>query len=159
MYSAILMIVGLLVFASAPPPAVAAETVVGEPEASVQGQDKLPGDTGGVLKGSPGESLEVDPTKPEAVFGSGCIARPGGRVVFNLRARGTVTYRVVPTRYFDVTLQVTYVGLRSFPVVDNRWAGGAEGLKVFGPNVWRPVRVTIGGYRGSTGCFTFSATP
>lgn len=158
MYSAILMIVGLLVFASAPPPAVAAETAVEVPEAGVQSQGaKTSGDTGGALPESPAGE-EGAATAPEAVYRSGCIARPGGQAVINLRARGRVQYRVVPTRFFDVTMQVTYTGLRSF-FIDRRFAGGTESVVIQGPGSYWPVRVTIRGYRGSTGCFAFSATP
>ncbi len=158
MYSAILMIVGALFFASVPPPAVAAETAVELPEAGVQSQgSKTPGDGGGVLPETP-SGEEGTATAPEAVYRSGCIARPGGQAVINLRARNVVQYRVVPTRFFDVTMQVTYVGLRSF-FVDRRFAGGTESVSIRGPGSFWPVKVTIRGYRGSTGCFAFSATP
>jgi hypothetical protein len=148
---------GALLLASAPLPTGAAETAVEVPDAAIQSQGpKQGGDSGGVSN----EGTEAAAEQPEAVFGSGCIARPGATRTFNLRARGRVLYRVVPSRFFDVTMRVTYYNIcRGSFFRDRRFAGGTESVLVQGPNISCPVRVTIGGFRGSTGCFAFSATP
>ena len=96
--------------------------------------------------------------RPQAVFRNGCIFFPGAKVNIRLRARNLVLYRVVPSFGFDVTMRVTYVGLRSF-FVDRFGRSGAESILVRGPAVFWPVVVTIGGFRGQTGCFAFSARP
>jgi hypothetical protein len=107
----------------------------------------------------PNEATAVTPEfEAEAVRRTGCIFRPGGRVTINLRARRLVLYRVVPDRFFDATLQVTYRGLDRF-FTDRFYEGGAESYLVRGPNQYWPVRVTIRGFAGSTGCFAFAATP
>jgi hypothetical protein len=128
-------------------------------EGAQSGGAKLPADNSGELKTfpDPNELTDVGPG-PQAVFRNGCIFRPGGSVTINLRARGRVLYRVVPSRFFDVTMRVTYAGLRSF-FVDRFFAGGAESIRIQGPANFWPVRVRIAGFRGSTGCFAFSATP
>jgi hypothetical protein len=155
---AVLMMGGLV------PPAMAQEDELAiEAEAtdeSVEGQ-KLDLDDSAELETTPdpNELTDVDPDlEAEAVHRTGCIFRPGGRVTINLRARGRVLYRVVPDRFFDVTMQVSYRGLRSF-FVDRFHDGGAESILVRGPNRSWPVKVTIRGFRGDTGCFAFSATP
>lgn len=155
-YPAMLLIIGALMLVGAPVPA-AAETAVEVPEVDVQGQGKQPAEGGGAVEDS-GQAAEDDVGKPEAVFANGCILRPGGRAVINLRARGTVLYRVVPNRFFDVTLRVVYRNLRGF-FVDRFFEGGTEVIRIRGPQASWPVRVTIAGFRGSTGCFAFSATP
>lgn len=108
------------------------------------------------------DANEVSETKagasPKAVFRSGCIFRPGQKVSFTLTARNVVLYRVVPSRFLDVTLKVNYIGIRSF-TTDRFFAGGAESIRVRGPAQPRRVQVTVGGFRGSTGCFAVSATP
>ena len=71
-------------------------------------------------------------------------------------SRGTVLYRVVPTTFFDVTMRVTYVNLRSF-FVDRFFAPGAESILVRGPSSPRSVKVTIRGFNGQRGCFRFFA--
>lgn len=95
---------------------------------------------------------------PQAVFRSGCIFRPFQTVTYTLTARNIVLYRVVPSRFFDVAMRVNYVNLRSF-FVDRFFRGGAESIRILGPARPTTVRVTIGGFRNSTGCFAFSATP
>lgn len=95
---------------------------------------------------------------PLAVFRSGCIFRPFQTITYTLTARNLVLYRVVPSRFFDVTMRVNYVNLRSF-FTDRFFAGGAESLLIRGPAIPKTVRVTIGGFRRSIGCFAFSATP
>lgn len=101
---------------------------------------------------------QAGPSAPRAVYRTGCIFRPYGSVTYTITARGRVFYRVVPQRFFDVTLRVTYVNLRSF-YADRFFAGGAESLLIQGPFAPKTVRVTIGGYRGSYGCFALSITP
>jgi hypothetical protein len=95
---------------------------------------------------------------PQAVFRSGCIFRPFQTITYTLTARNIVLYRVVPNRWFDVTMRVNYVNLRSF-FVDRFFRGGAESIRIQGPARPTTVRVTIGGFRNATGCFAFSATP
>ncbi|MFO1152895.1 MAG: hypothetical protein U1E42_04380 [Rhodospirillales bacterium] len=151
-----LWLVGTLLLASAPLPA-AAETAVEVPEADIQSQEKQAVEDSGAVEDT-GKAAETDLAKPEAVFANGCIAFPGQRAIVNLQARGTVLYRVVPDRFFDVTLRVVYRNLRGF-FVDRFFAGGTESIRVRGPVGFWPVRVTIAGFRGSTGCFAFSATP
>lgn len=122
---------------------------------------KLPADNSRELLTFPEPNDVTTPqagATPQAVFRNGCIFFPGARVSFRLNARNLVLYRVVPSRFFDVTMRVTYVGLRSF-FVDRFFGGGAERILIRGPNFFWPVVVTIGGFRGSTGCFAFSATP
>lgn len=162
MHALLLLVVGILMLTNAPIPAVAAETAVEMSGDGTPSQGpKLPGNNSDELKAFPdaNESTEVGPgSTPEAVFRSGCIFRPGQTVTISLNARNRVLYRVVPSRFFDVTMRVNYVGLRSFPV-DRFFAGGAESILIQGPARFWPVKVTIAGFRGSTGCFAFSATP
>lgn len=160
MYFGVLLIAGALLFASAPLPATAADTAVEVPELALQGNGpKQPAEGGGV---SDGDGAEADVAQPEAVFRNGCIPRSGATRVYNLTAfgPGNILYRVVPARSFDVTLRVVYYGrCRGSFYRDQRFAGGTESVLVRSPAGACPVRVTIGGYRGSTGCFNFSATP
>lgn len=165
MYFGVLLITGALLLAGAPLTATAAETAVEVPDAGIQSKGpKLPGDGGGVLEQSPGtdEGLEADPEKPEAVFINGCVPRPGATRTHNIIAQGPalILYRVVPARFFDVTMRVTYYGrCRGSFFRDQRFAGGTESILIRSPAGRCPVRVTIGGFRGSTGCYAFSATP
>lgn len=161
MYFGVLLIAGALLFASAPLPATAAETAVEVPEMALPGNGpKQPAEGGGVTNDDDG--AEADGAQPEAVYATGCIPRAGATRVLNLTARGpgNILYRVVPSRYFDVTMRVVYYGrCRGSFYRDQRFAGGTESVLVRSPAGACPVRVTIGGYRGSTGCFNFSATP
>jgi hypothetical protein len=180
MYSIVVLIVSALLLVNVPPPAAAADE-------SVKSQKQYRDDSAEFEEldaASPNEATEEDAPEaltedefealtedapealtedgqiaPDAVFFEGCIFRPGRRVVINLRARGIVTYRVVPDRFFDVTLHVNYLGLRPTFFRDRFFEGGAESVRIRGPRRAWPVRVTIGGFRGSTGCFFFSARP
>ena len=83
--------------------------------------------------------------------GTWCVGYFGSKT-FRLRAWGTVTYTVVPTTFFNATMRVTYVGLRTFNV--NRYpAPYVESIRISGPLVTWPVNVTIRGYGGQPGCF------
>lgn len=131
------------------------------PGVSSQQGGKLYQDDSDLLQKLPDANELVEPkggVSPQAVYRSGCIFRPYQTLTYTLYARRIVLYRVVPSRFFDVTLRVNYVNLRSF-YRDAYFAGGAESLRISGPVSPRLVRVTIGGYRASTGCFAFSATP
>lgn len=160
MYFAVLLFAGALLFANVPLPASAAETAVEVPELDLQGNGpKQPAEGGGVLND---DGAEADAAQPEAVFVNGCIPRAGATRTFNLTARGpaNILYRVVPARFFDVTMRVTYYGrCRGSFYRDQRSAGGTESVLVRSPAGACPVRITLGGFRGSTGCFKFSATP
>jgi hypothetical protein len=163
MYSIVVLIVGALVLVNVPSPAAAAETAV-EVEAtdeSVEGLE-LDSDDSVELEMVPDSNEETEvtvTTEPRAVFVRGCI-RPFRTVSFRLLARNRVLYCVDPDRFFDVTLRVNYLGIRSF-FEDDFFEGRTECIPITSRprnRVFR-VRVTIGGFRGSFGCFFFSATP
>ena len=131
------------------------------PGLSSQQAGKLYRDDSGLLPTLPDANEQVEPqagVTPQAVSRTGCIFRPFQTVTYTLTARNVVLYRVVPSRFFDVTLRVNYVNLRNF-FRDQFFAGGAERILVSGPAAPKTVRVTIGGFRASTGCYAFSATP
>ena len=162
MYRVLLGLASALTLAVSVGAANAAPEAMQVPESGIAANGpKLPAlDTGGVNEiNKPGEKAAAGtPPTPEAVFRSGCIRFPGQKITYSLLARGLVLYRVFPQRFFDVTMRVNYVGIRSF-FVDRRGAGGAESILIQGPSSSRLVRVTIGGFRGFTGCFSFAATP
>jgi hypothetical protein len=93
-----------------------------------------------------------------AVIRSGCIF-PYGNIRYRLYTGSSrvYTFRAVPTRRFDVVMRIDMPGVHR--TVDRWYAGGTEALRVrtFVPRL--PVTATIRGFGGSSGCFTFSATP
>ena len=155
----LLLVAGVLAFGSVPAPASAAETAIEVPNEGVTSQGpKLRSDDSEAIP-EPNDSTQLESgQRARAVFRNGCIRFPGGAVTIRLTARGRVLYRVVPSRFFDVTMRVTYLGLRSF-FVDRFFAGGTESIRIQGPAGPRAVEVRIAGFRGSTGCFSFSAVP
>jgi hypothetical protein len=160
MYSIVVLIVGALVLVNVPSPAAAAESAV-EAEAtdeSVEGLE-LDSDDSAELEMVPDSDEDTEVT-PEAVFRDGCIDFPGDRDSFRLFARNRVLYCVDPSRFLDVTMRVNYVRIRSF-FVDRFSRGRTECIEITSrpPNRVFSVKVTIGGFRGSTGCYFFSATP
>jgi hypothetical protein len=111
------------------------------------------------LKALPQANAE-SAVNPKAVFRRGCIPFPGARrsFVVTIPPRRTTRYAVTPNRFFDVVLAVRSGG-RLFRA-DRFFAGGTEVIRLFNPNFFRiSTRVTISGFRGSTGCWAFSATP
>lgn len=160
----LIALVGALVIAATSTVVQARPTVEELPIPGVPslGAAKLHRDDSHLLPLLPDANEATEPSAsgvtPQAVFRSGCIFRPFQTVSFTLTARNIVLYRVVPSRFFDVTLRVNYVNIRNF-FVDRFFAGGAESIRVIGPARATTVRVTIGGFRGSTGCFAFSAAP
>ncbi len=98
--------------------------------------------------------------EPERVTRTGCIFRPGGRFRFNIISASRITqYRVVPDSNFDVVLEVQYAGF-GVNRADRFFEGGPETLRIRSPGGRQfRVAVTISGFRGSTGCFRFQATP
>jgi hypothetical protein len=115
----------------------------------------LPGESGEV-KAAPVAGASAQ-TGPSPAFASAvwCIGFFGSKT-FHLQSIGTVLYRVVPTTFFNVTMRVTYSGLRSF-FVNQYLAPGAETILIRGPSVYWPVNVTIRGYNGQRGCFRLFA--
>ena len=152
-------ILAIVAFALGMPPA-ASQTAV-EVDGGIPSQGpKLPAPPLGSVQilPEPGELglPEVTPN-PEAVTNTGCFGFFGSRNI-RLQARGQVTYRVVPTTFFDVVMRVNYVGLRAFNV-DRFGAPGAEQITINGPAAFRNVTVTIRGFLGQAGCFRFTARP
>ena len=94
-----------------------------------------------------------------AVYRYGCIRYPGQTYSYTFTsARGNNYYSAYPSRTFDVMMRVYLRGYR--PVWIDRWyGGGIERFNFYSPPPRRLVTVTIAGYRGSTGCFSFSALP
>lgn len=116
---------------------------------------------GADLKSLPPANTETA-VAPKAVFRNGCIVFPGARVSFivTIPPRRTTFYAVRPNRFFDVVMTVRVPSTGRFFVRDRFFAGGTERLSLFNPNFFRiTTRVTISGFRGSTGCFFFSARP
>ena len=141
------------------PPAAAQDAVEVNGGVASQGP-KLPAPELGSVQAvpDPGELSQPEAAPaPEAVTRTGCFGSFGSRTI-RLQARGRVTYRVVPTTFFDVTMRVTYVGIRSF-FVDRFGAPGAEQITIQGPSSFRNVTVTIRGFNGQAGCFRFTARP
>ena len=70
---------------------------------------KLPPIYGGEVQEEAGpEAADGGVVTPLAVSRSGCINFPGQKRTYSLSARGRITYRVVPSRFFDVTIRVNY---------------------------------------------------
>jgi hypothetical protein len=160
MHRALLGLVSALALAASGVAANAAPGVTQVPEPGVAaGGPKLPAiDTGEVkdLSGAGAESASG--VTPQSTFANGCINFSGQKRTYTLSARGRITYKVVPSIFFDVTMKVNYVNIRSF-FVDNFFAGGTEKITIQGPNSFRTVKVTIAGFHGSTGCFHFTSNP
>lgn len=162
MHRALLSLASALAIAVSGVAANAASSVteVPEPGAAANGP-KLPAiDTGAVKDLSGAGAAAADGVTPQSTFANGCINFPGQKRTYTLSARGTITYKVVPTRFLDVTMRVNYVVLRSF-FVDNFFAGGTEKIKITSTPLSRfyTVKVTIGGFGGTTGCFHFTSNP
>lgn len=89
-----------------------------------------------------------------------CILWPGQTLTSRfIAANGNNYYSVKPSRSFDVRMKVALAGFRAV-TVDRYYSGGTERYNFYNPPPWpRRVAVTISGYRGSTGCFTFVAAP
>jgi hypothetical protein len=129
-----------------------------EEKLTLEDLESLP-EPGTDLKALPPANTE-SVVAPKAVFRRGCIPFPGARrsFVVTIPPRRTTRYAVTPNRFFDVVLAVRSVG-RVFRA-DRFFAGGTEVIRLFNPNFFRlSTRVTISGFRGSTGCWAFSATP
>ena len=142
--------------ANAAAPASGALDAVEVPQTSSSQGAKQPGERGearadtGAAGAAPAQAGPAD-----SVSAGTCIGFFGSKT-YRLVSRGTVLYRVVPTTFFDVTMRVTYVNLRSF-FVDRFFAPGAESILVRGPSSARSVNVTIRGFNGQRGCFRFFA--
>lgn len=116
---------------------------------------------------APGTDLEALPPAnerseagAEAVLRRGCILFPGHKlsIAISIPPRKVTRYAVTPQSFFDVVLTVRSLG-RAFRA-DRFSEGGTEVIRLYNPNFFRiRTTVTISGYRGSTGCFFFSATP
>lgn len=139
---------------AAPAPGTVSATEV--PQTSASQGAKQAGENG-EAKADTGAAgaASAQASQERSVIGGGCFGFFGGRT-FNLRSRGLVLYRVVPTTFFDVKMRVSYVGLRSWNV-DRYYAPGAESILIRGPSVSWPVKVTISGVNGQRGCFNFFA--
>jgi hypothetical protein len=142
--------------ANAAAPASGTLKAVEVPQFSSQGP-KGTGEGGEVKADTGAAGIASTGAETSRAFASGvwCIGYFGSKT-FRLSSRGRVLYRVVPTTFFDVTMRVTYVNLRSF-FVDRFLAPGAESILISGPSVWWPVKVIIRGYRGQAGCFRLFA--
>ena len=138
-------------------PASGALKAVEVPQVSSSQGAKETGEGGEVKADTSAAGVASTEAATSRAFASGvwCIGYFGSKT-FRLSSRGRVLYRVVPTTYFDATMRVTYVNLRSF-FVDRFLAPGAESILISGPSVWWPVKVTIRGYRGQAGCFRLFA--
>jgi hypothetical protein len=161
MHRIVLTLVFALVIAAAGMPAVAEVQLPAPPNVNPDAQGaKLPAEDFELPAGTNAVTEPRAGATPQLVTRNGCIFFPGQTVTYRfVAARGNNFYRVTPARFFDVKMKVALAGFRAV-TIDRFFAGGTERFNFFNPPPYpRRVAVTISGFRGSTGCFTFVAAP